>query len=90
MNQVGTISETVNVMEIAKNAGFNTIVSARSGETEDTTIADLSVGLNAGQIKIGSLAGSSRLAKYNQLLRINEQLHGRYADVKKVYTINQL
>ena len=78
MNQVGTISESVHVMEIAKNAGFKTIVSARSGETEDATIADLAVGLNAGQIKIGSLAGSSRLAKYNQLLRINEQLDGKY------------
>ena len=88
MNQVGTISETVHVMEMAKNAGFKTIVSARSGETEDATIADLAVGLNAEQIKIGSLAGSSRLAKYNQLLRINEQLPGKYADVKKVYTLN--
>ena len=88
MNQIGTVTETVNVIEIAKKAGYKTIVSARSGETEDATIADLAVGLNAGQIKIGSLAGSSRLAKYNQLLRINEQLAGKYTDVKKVYTLN--
>jgi enolase len=63
---------------MAKNAGFKTIVSARSGETEDATLSDLAVGLNGGQIKIGSVAGSSRLAKYNQLLRINEQLNGKY------------
>jgi enolase len=88
MNQIGTLSQTVNVIEIAKNAGFKTIISARSGETEDATIADLAVGLNAGQIKIGSLAGSSRLAKYNQLQRINEQLADKYTDVKKVYTLN--
>ncbi|MNC95376.1 Enolase [compost metagenome] len=64
---------------MAKKAGFKTVMSARSGETEDATLADLAVGLNSGQIKIGSLAGSSRLAKYNQLLRINEKLHGRYS-----------
>lgn len=79
MNQIGTLTETVVAMNTAKKAGFNTIISARSGETEDATLADLAVGLNAGQIKIGSLAGSSRLAKYNQLLRINEDLQGSYA-----------
>ena len=88
MNQVGTLTETVHVMETAKRAGFKTIISARSGETEDAIIADLAVGLNAGQIKIGSLAGSSRTAKYNQLLRIHEHLKGRYTDVKKVYRLN--
>jgi enolase len=79
MNQIGTLSETVKAMDMAKNAGFKTVISARSGETEDATLADLAVGLNSEQIKIGSIGGSSRLAKYNQLLRINEQLGGRYA-----------
>ena len=78
MNQIGTLTETVFTLNMAKNAGFKTIVSARSGETEDATLSDLAVGLNGGQIKIGSVAGSSRLAKYNQLLRINEQLGGKY------------
>ena len=78
MNQIGTLTETVFTLDMAKNAGFKTIVSARSGETEDATLSDLAVGLNGGQIKIGSVAGSSRLAKYNQLLRINEQLNGKY------------
>jgi enolase len=79
MNQIGTLTETVKAMDMAKKAGFKTVISARSGETEDSTLADLAVGLNSEQIKIGSLAGSSRLAKYNQLLRINEQLKGKYA-----------
>ena len=79
MNQIGTMSETVKAMAMAKKAGFKTVISARSGETEDATLADLAVGLKSEQIKIGSLAGSSRLAKYNQLLRINEQLGGKYA-----------
>ena len=79
MNQIGTLTETVKAMDMAKKAGFKTVISARSGETEDSTLADLAVGLNSGQIKIGSLAGSSRLAKYNQLFRINEQLGGKYA-----------
>jgi enolase len=74
MNQIGTLTETVKAIEVTKKAGFKTVISARSGETEDFTLADLAVGLNCGQIKIGSLAGSSRLAKYNQLLRINEEL----------------
>jgi enolase len=79
MNQIGTLTETVKAMDMAKKAGFKTVISARSGETEDSTLADLAVGLNSKQIKIGSLARSSRLAKYNQLLRINEQLGGKYA-----------
>lgn len=79
MNQIGTLTETVRAVELAKNAGFKTVISARSGETEDATLADVAVGLNGGQIKIGSLARSSRLSKYNQLLRINEDLSGRYA-----------
>jgi enolase len=79
MNQIGTLTETVKAVRMAKAAGYSTVISARSGETEDTTLADLAVGLNGGQIKIGSVAGSSRLSKYNQLLRIDEQIGGRYA-----------
>lgn len=79
MNQIGTLTETVEAVKLAKGAGFKTIISARSGETEDNTLADLAVGLNGGQIKIGSITRSSRLSKYNQLLRINEQLNGSYA-----------
>ena len=71
-NQVGTISETLETMHLARSAGFNTVVSHRSGETEDTTIADLAVGMRAGQIKTGAPARSDRVAKYNQLLRISE------------------
>lgn len=78
MNQIGTLTETVRTLNMAKDAGFKTIISARSGETEDATLADLAVGLNGGQIKIGSVAGSSRLAKYNQLLRINEEIGRNY------------
>ena len=74
MNQIGTLTETLNVLEQALAAGYAPVVSARSGETEDDFIADLAVGTSAGQIKIGSLAQSERLAKYNQLLRIEEEL----------------
>lgn len=74
MNQVGTLTETLDVIAEARRAGYRTVISARSGETEDCFIADLAVATNAGQIKIGSLAQSDRLAKYNQLLRIEEAL----------------
>ena len=74
LNQIGTLSETLDTVEIAKQNGYTTIISHRSGETEDAFIADLAVGTNAGQIKTGSLCRSDRLAKYNQLLRIEEQL----------------
>ena len=74
LNQIGTLTETLNTIERAKRAGYKTIVSHRSGETEDTTIADLSVGTGAGQIKTGSLSRTDRTAKYNQLLRIEEEL----------------
>ncbi len=74
MNQIGTLTETLDVLAQARRAGYATVVSARSGETEDDFIADLAVGTSAGQIKIGSLAQSERLAKYNQLLRIEEEL----------------
>ena len=73
-NQVGTLTETLKVITWAQQGGFSPVISARSGETEDTTIADLAVATNAGQIKIGSLARSERLSKYNQLLRIEEEL----------------
>jgi enolase len=74
VNQIGTLTETCQAVEMAKRAGYGVIVSHRSGETEDTTIADLSVALNTGQIKTGSLSRTDRLAKYNQLLRIEEEL----------------
>ena len=74
MNQVGTVTETLSALKLAKENGYQTVVSARSGETEDSTIADLAVGTDAGQIKVGSLHSSSRLAKWNQLLRIEEEL----------------
>lgn len=75
MNQIGTISKTLEVIDIAKKAGYKTVVSARSGETEDSTMSDLAVGADAGQIKIGSIARSERLAKYNRLLEIEAELH---------------
>jgi enolase len=74
MNQIGTITKTLEVIAIAKKAGYKTIVSARSGETEDSTMSDLAVGSDAGQIKIGSITRSERLAKYNRLLEIEAQL----------------
>ena len=74
LNQVGTLTETLDCILLAKEAGFATVISHRSGETEDAAIADLAVGTGAGQIKTGSLCRSDRLAKYNQLLRIEEEL----------------
>ncbi len=74
MNQVGTLTETMQTIETAKRAGFSTVISHRSGETEDTWLADLAVGLSTGQIKSGSASRSERLAKYNQLMRIEEEL----------------
>jgi enolase len=74
VNQIGTLSETLETISLARLAGFSTVVSARSGETEDTTIADLAVGVAADQIKIGSIVRSERLAKYNRLLRIGEEV----------------
>jgi len=74
LNQIGTLTETLETVEMAKEAGYETIISHRSGETEDTFIADLAVGLNAGQIKTGSASRTDRVAKYNQLLRIEEDL----------------
>ena len=74
VNQIGTLTETINAVNMAHEAGFTTVMSHRSGETEDNTIADLSVALNCGQIKTGSISRSDRIAKYNQLLRIEEEL----------------
>ena len=74
INQIGTLTETFAAIEMAKRAGYTAVISHRSGETEDSTIADIAVGLNAGQIKTGSMSRSDRIAKYNQLLRIEEDL----------------
>jgi enolase len=74
VNQIGTLTETLDVIELARNAGYATVISHRSGETEDTTIADLAVAVNAGQIKTGAPSRTDRVAKYNQLLRIEEEL----------------
>jgi len=78
LNQIGTVTETVRAVDMARAVGWHAVVSHRSGETEDTTIADLVVGLGTGQIKTGSLSRSERTAKYNQLIRIEEEL-GRNA-----------
>ncbi|HCY86758.1 MAG TPA: phosphopyruvate hydratase [Desulfobacteraceae bacterium] len=74
LNQIGTVTETLDTIQMAKESGYTTVVSHRSGETEDTFIADLAVGVNAGQIKTGSMSRSDRVAKYNQLIRIEERL----------------
>ncbi|MDO9549188.1 MAG: phosphopyruvate hydratase, partial [Candidatus Marinimicrobia bacterium] len=74
LNQIGTLTETLNAINMAHRSGFTTVISHRSGETEDTTIADLSVAVNAGQIKTGSACRTDRVCKYNQLLRIEEEL----------------
>jgi enolase len=77
LNQIGTLTETLDVIEVAKRAGYRTVISHRSGETEDTTISDLAVGTRAGQIKTGAPSRTDRVAKYNQLLRIEEELGDR-------------
>lgn len=77
VNQIGTLTETFDAIEMAKRAGYTAVVSHRSGETEDTTISDIVVGLNAGQIKTGSASRTDRIAKYNQLMRIEDDLNGR-------------
>ncbi|HRR62491.1 MAG TPA: phosphopyruvate hydratase, partial [Paludibacteraceae bacterium] len=74
VNQIGTLSETLDAVEMAHRAGYTSVISHRSGETEDSTIADIAVATNSGQIKTGSLSRSDRMAKYNQLLRIEEEL----------------
>ena len=77
LNQIGTITETIDAIDLAKKHNFGTIISHRSGETEDTIISDFSVSMGTGQIKTGSLSRTDRVAKYNQLLRIEEQLGDR-------------
>ena len=77
LNQIGTVTETLDAIAMARAAGYTTVISHRSGETEDSTIADLAVGTAAGQIKTGSASRSDRVAKYNQLLRIEEELGSR-------------
>jgi enolase len=74
VNQIGSLSETLDAIEMAHRHGYTTVTSHRSGETEDTTIADIAVATNSGQIKTGSLSRTDRMAKYNQLIRIEEQL----------------
>ena len=83
VNQIGTLTETINAVNLAKENGFSTVISHRSGETEDNIIADLAVALNAGQIKTGSLSRSDRMSKYNQLIRIEEQLGSKAFYPKK-------
>lgn len=91
VNQIGTLTETLQAIEMAKRAGYTAVVSHRSGETEDTTIADLVVAVNAGQIKTGAPSRTDRVAKYNQLLRIEEELDavGEYAGLKAFYNIKR-
>jgi len=89
LNQIGTLTETLNAMQTAREAGYTCVISHRSGESEDTTIADLAVAVNAGQIKTGSLCRTDRIAKYNQLLRIEEELfeQAEYKGLKAFYNI---
>ena len=91
LNQIGSLTETLDAIEMAKRAGYTAIVSHRSGETEDTTIADLVVGTNAGQIKTGSTSRTDRICKYNQLMRIEEELGNiaRYAGMSAFYNIKK-
>ena len=91
INQIGTLSETFEAIEMAKCAGYTAVISHRSGETEDSTIADIAVGTNAMQIKTGSLSRSDRTAKYNQLLRIEEELGegARYAGRDAFYQLKK-
>jgi enolase len=78
VNQIGTLSETIAAIQMAREAGYASVISHRSGETEDTSIADLAVATSAGQIKTGSLCRSDRVAKYNRLLRIEDHCHAVY------------
>jgi enolase len=91
LNQIGTLTETLDAIEMAKSAGYTAVVSHRSGETEDTTISDLSVACNTGFIKTGSLARSERVAKYNRLLRIEEELADSaiYKGVETFYNLKK-
>ncbi|OFI01544.1 enolase [Clostridium acetireducens DSM 10703] len=92
LNQIGTLTETLNAIEMAERAGYTAVISHRSGETEDTTISDLVVAVNAGQIKTGAPARSERVAKYNQLIRIEEKLaeSAEYRGLESFYNINEI
>ena len=89
LNQIGSLTETLDTIEMAKRAGYTCVISHRSGETEDTTIADIAVAVNAGQIKTGAPARSDRVAKYNRLLRIEEELSdaGVFPGMKAFYQL---
>lgn len=91
LNQIGTLTETLDAIQMANRAGWTAIVSHRSGETEDTTIADLVVGMNAGQIKTGAPSRTDRVAKYNQLLRIEDELFdaAQYAGMEAFFSIKK-
>ena len=91
LNQIGTLTETLNAIEMANRAGYTAVISHRSGETEDTTIADLVVAVNAGQIKTGSASRTDRIAKYNQLLRIEDELgkQSLYGGVDSFYQLDK-
>ena len=91
INQIGTLTETLSAVEMAKNAGYTTVISHRSGETENPVIADLAVALNIGQIKTGSLSRTDRICKYNQLLRLEEELgsSGVYAGINAFHHLHK-
>ena len=91
VNQIGTLTETFDAIEMAKKAGYTAVVSHRSGETEDTTIADIAVALNTGQIKTGSMSRTDRIAKYNQLLRIEDELGSTaiYGGINSFYNLKK-
>jgi enolase len=91
LNQIGTLTETLDAIKMAKAANYTNVISHRSGETEDTTIADLAVAVNAGQIKTGSMSRTDRVAKYNRLLRIEERLgeKAKYPGLKAFYNLNK-
>ena len=91
LNQIGTITETLDAIELAKTHGYTCLISHRSGETEDTTIADLAVAVNAGQIKTGSASRTDRICKYNQLLRIEDRLgeNSKFLGLSVFYNIDR-
>jgi enolase len=91
VNQIGTLTETLETIKLAQDNNYTAVISHRSGETEDTTIADLAVGTNAMQIKTGSMSRSERVAKYNQLLRIEEELQDttKYAGLDAFYQLTK-
>jgi len=89
LNQIGTVTETIQTIKMAKKAGFGVVISHRSGETEDTTISDLAVGMETGQIKTGSASRTDRVCKYNQLLRIEEEL-GSYAKLANHFVLGNV